>query len=404
MRLRQSHVINTRWYLLTVTPWILSIGVLVSTTASADFEVYFGRSIATKNHFSTSLSLGNLIPPSNAEPGLDMGSMPMNIQFNEYDPDYAFAAPLYILPNNELKSGIKNGKAVIDRSEKGEPIRPVSTSLSRRAVRQYGMLFYQPPVSLQTEKKRTEPYRSASARQKHIYYQNILSTSSIITHPSASIPSPATIMTGSTGSGISLSRGDGSTPALPRAQVLSSVSPVPLHLIPEEVGALPVSVPEIALNTERNNPAEKQPNFATLVSGRNASREERCLAEAIYFEARSEPPAGQAAVAQVVLNRVRSSLYPASICGVVYQNAHRHLSCQFTFACEGKSLKITEPASWAQAQKIAKEVLEGKTYLANVGGATHYHANYVRPYWSRKLNRKDKIGRHIFYQLKPGQR
>jgi spore germination cell wall hydrolase CwlJ-like protein len=70
-------------------------------------------------------------------------------------------------------------------------------------------------------------------------------------------------------------------------------------------------------------------------------KEQRCLAEAVYFEARSEPEAGQAAVAQVVLNRVRSGLYPTSVCGVVYQNRHRHLACQFTFACEGKALRTT---------------------------------------------------------------
>ena len=106
----------------------------------------------------------------------------------------------------------------------------------------------------------------------------------------------------------------------------------------------------------------------------NLSKEQRCLAEAVYFEARSEPPEGQAAVAQVVLNRMKSGLYPASICGVVYQNRHRHLACQFTFACEGKALRTTESESWDQAKRIASAVLEGKTYLADVGGATHYHA------------------------------
>ena len=131
--------------------------------------------------------------------------------------------------------------------------------------------------------------------------------------------------------------------------------------------------------------------------------EQRCLAEAVYFEARSEPEEGQAAVAQVVLNRVKSGLYPPSICGVVYQNRHRHLACQFTFACEGRALRITDRESWDSAKRVADAVLEGRTYVADVGGATHYHADYVQPSWSRRLKKMDVIGRHIFYKLRPGQ-
>lgn len=129
----------------------------------------------------------------------------------------------------------------------------------------------------------------------------------------------------------------------------------------------------------------------------------RCLAEAVYFEARSEPEDGQAAVAQVVLNRVKSGLYPNSICGVVYQNRHRYLACQFTFACEGKSLRVTDAASWKSAVKVSRAVFEGQTYLPDVGAATHYHADYVRPYWAKRLKKMDVIGRHIFYKLRPGQ-
>src|SRR5690606_27064918 len=95
-------------------------------------------------------------------------------------------------------------------------------------------------------------------------------------------------------------------------------------------------------------------------------REKRCLAEAVYFESRSEPEAGQAAVAQVVLNRVSSGLYPSSVCGVVYQNRHRYKACQFSFACEGKRLRITEPEAWATAVRIADEVMNGSTYISDV--------------------------------------
>jgi spore germination cell wall hydrolase CwlJ-like protein len=134
-----------------------------------------------------------------------------------------------------------------------------------------------------------------------------------------------------------------------------------------------------------------------VIDGDTLAKEQRCLAEAVYFEARSEEQDGRAAVAQVVLNRVRSGVYPGSVCGVVYQNRHRYLACQFTFACEGKSLRITEPEPWREAVRIARDVYEGRIYLAEVGASTHYHADYVSPYWAKKLKKMDVIGRHIFY-------
>ncbi|MCA3564087.1 MAG: cell wall hydrolase [Methylocystis sp.] len=134
-----------------------------------------------------------------------------------------------------------------------------------------------------------------------------------------------------------------------------------------------------------------------LVGIVTSEKEMRCLAEAVYFEARSEPERGQAGVAQVVLNRVRSGVYPSSVCGVVYQNRHRYLACQFTFACEGKALRTNEAGPWATAQRIARDVAEGRTYLPGVGNATHYHANYVRPWWARYMDRREKVGKHIFY-------
>ena len=105
----------------------------------------------------------------------------------------------------------------------------------------------------------------------------------------------------------------------------------------------------------------------------------------------------------MVQNRVRSDLYPSSVCGVVYQNRHRYMACQFTFTCEGKALRITDPGSWRTATRVAGDVLDGRTYLADVGNATHYHADYVRPRWAKRLKKMDVIGRHIFYKLRPGQ-
>ena len=145
--------------------------------------------------------------------------------------------------------------------------------------------------------------------------------------------------------------------------------------------------------------AAVHPAVALGLSGPAHARAERCLAEAIYWEARSEPERGQMAVAQVVLNRSVSGFYPRDVCGVVYQNAHRYLACQFTFACEGRrSLVPTEAGPWTRATTIAKEMMAGRLWLPEVGHATHYHATYVRPWWARSMNRLQQIGIHVFYR------
>jgi len=136
------------------------------------------------------------------------------------------------------------------------------------------------------------------------------------------------------------------------------------------------------------------------LQGKDYAKAENCLSKAIYFEARNEPIRGQMAVAQVVLNRVFSPYYPNDICAVVYQNAHRHLSCQFTFACDGKPETIRERGAWARAQRIARQALEAKVWLPDVGKSTHYHAAYVRPYWIREMNKMVRHGLHTFYRPK----
>lgn len=150
------------------------------------------------------------------------------------------------------------------------------------------------------------------------------------------------------------------------------------------------------------SPADQHPNIASFLATADLDKEQRCLAEAVYFEARSEPEQGQAAVAQVVLNRLKSEYYPKTICDVVYQNQERFLGCEFTFTCEGKSLVVTEPESWSVAVRLARQVMAGAIYNPDVGDSTHYHADYVRPYWAKALEKRDVIGRHIFYSLKPG--
>jgi spore germination cell wall hydrolase CwlJ-like protein len=134
------------------------------------------------------------------------------------------------------------------------------------------------------------------------------------------------------------------------------------------------------------------------LDGKSRVKAEKCLADAIYFESRGEAERGQMAVAQVVMNRVFSGFYPDNVCGVVYQNAHRHLACQFTFACEGKRLTVEEPDMWEQAKRISRDTLDGKLWLPEVGKSTHYHAYWVRPSWIHEMKRNWKFGVHTFYR------
>ena len=125
-----------------------------------------------------------------------------------------------------------------------------------------------------------------------------------------------------------------------------------------------------------------------------------CLAKAIYFEARSESKAGQLAVANVVMNRVKSSNYPNNICAVVYENHSKTKlhGCQFSFTCDGQHDRPKLGKQWDFAKKLAHKVMN-KSEKSRVVNASvlHYHADYVKPKWSRFMRRLTKIGRHIFY-------
>ncbi len=132
------------------------------------------------------------------------------------------------------------------------------------------------------------------------------------------------------------------------------------------------------------------------------AREQKCLAEAVYFEARGETVKGQVAVAQVVLNRVRNPAYPNTICDVVYQNRDWLNACQFSFACDGQRHRVTEMAQWRMAQQVAKTVSAGQIWLPEVGSATHYHALYVRPFWAPTMKKVARIGLHVFYRTYGG--
>ena len=141
---------------------------------------------------------------------------------------------------------------------------------------------------------------------------------------------------------------------------------------------------------------------APLPPGVFTAKEQKCLANAIYFEARGESLRGQAAVAQVVLNRVRNPTYPNTICGVVYQNQNLKNRCQFSFACDGKKDVIANRKIYKTAEDIAMAVTAGKIFLPEVASSTHYYAQYVSPGWARSMQKMKKIGLHIFYRTYGG--
>lgn len=183
---------------------------------------------------------------------------------------------------------------------------------------------------------------------------------------------------------------DGSTPALMMASVTTPMT----EEAPLEIGALPVTQLRLEI------PEDLKLGEGGQVSEKDYARQHKCLSEAVYFEARGEPEVGQYAVAQVVMNRVRSVYYPNTICGVVYENRHLRNRCQFSFACDGIADRVGDQASWARAERVATAVLKEGYYLADVGTSTHYHADYVRPRWIRDMVKEQKLGRHIFYRVR----
>lgn len=123
----------------------------------------------------------------------------------------------------------------------------------------------------------------------------------------------------------------------------------------------------------------------------------QCLSEALYFEARGETVKGQFAVAEVIMNRVESTRYPNTLCGVIKQGTGRKYQCQFTYNCDGYKDIIAEKQAYERVSKVARAVLDG------VGGdltkgATHYHTKHVRPSWSKVYTKTANIGVHIFYR------
>ena len=185
----------------------------------------------------------------------------------------------------------------------------------------------------------------------------------------------------------------------PAAQLAAPPAPEPLafrEVAPADAIALNAAVPFSTLP----NPAARAFKFAADSAG-DKTRSLECLTAAVYYEAAIEGADGQRAVAQVVLNRVRHPAYPNTVCGVVFQGAQRSTGCQFTFTCDGSLRRTPSAAGWKRAREIAEAALAGYVYKP-VGYATHYHTNWVVPYWSSSLVKAAQVGTHIFYRWTGG--
>lgn len=152
--------------------------------------------------------------------------------------------------------------------------------------------------------------------------------------------------------------------------------------------------------SSESNPAAR-PFVLKAASEADRLRSLDCLTAAVYYEAAIENDDGQRAVAQVVLNRMRHPAFPKTICGVVFQGSERSTGCQFTFTCDGALARTPSEAGWARARRIAEAALDGKVYKP-VGYSTHYHTNWVVPYWSSSLTKVANVGTHIFYRWEGG--
>lgn len=200
--------------------------------------------------------------------------------------------------------------------------------------------------------------------------------------------------------GLSSERG----PAEPQGKAIILDDPTFTALLEATLdeGTLPVVQGEDAIKMNAALPFSNAPILAAkpfFGVAADASVQDRalmCLTQAVYYEAGFEPEQGKRAVAQVVLNRMRHPAYPKSVCGVVYQGSDRRV-CQFSFTCDGSLFRTPAPGAWSTAQSVARAALSGYTE-PSVGYSTHYHANYVSPYWAPKLNKLAQIGAHIFYR------
>ena len=404
---QKSHI---SWTIELAAPWALGAALLVSFTAGAGQEVPSGGSRALISAHAAVMPR-DIVPPSHPLVGAAHAGRGFlhEARLNLGTPDLLAAVPDEIDPRMDLKRGAQSFPQ-IDRSHKGDPVVGLRPTLDGRlrdkdglAKSRLSLLAFTPDES-GLASTFSAPEGDAPGPDSVAGFEPWLDGETPVNPGAGGATSPTQGGSGSTyrPAHIAEREAQGATPATPRAAALGSSTPFAADQTPVEVIAhaslRPAAKPQINATIVPRDDGKR--NYLALIAPEKLEAEKKCLAQAIYFEARSEPEAGQAAVAQVILNRMTSGLYPESICGVVFQNRRHYHACQFSFACDGKSLRIREEDSWSQASRIADSVLRGETWLDDVGGSTHYHANYVRPRWARQLKKMDVIGKHIFYRLK----
>lgn len=175
------------------------------------------------------------------------------------------------------------------------------------------------------------------------------------------------------------------------AKELPPVEPVEYAAIdPDDARSINAAVPFV------KGPVPPARPFRFIGGSDDFARATDCLAAAAYYEA-GDDAVGQQAVVQVVLNRLRHPAFPKTVCSVVFQGAERTTGCQFTFTCDGALARAPSPAAWARARDIAAKALRGAVYK-QVGWATHYHTDWVVPYWSASLDKIAEVHTHLFFR------
>jgi spore germination cell wall hydrolase CwlJ-like protein len=357
------------WAGSAVAPWGIALGFVVSITAQAGQDPSWTGGLVAQGAGADRLSpvreallASRFGPPARfaARGGAEIPIL--EARWTLGAPEDLAAVPGEIEPNAAVKQGQQNFPA-IDRSRKGDPLVVLRPGFDARLRR---------PVVADEDGAANGPEDSPS--------------------PTAVAP-----VANFAASRPQRQFDDGATPSVPLEMALNSSTPTP-----SDGEAIVAARPPAQTTTAAQSDANGKPNYAALIDPKDSARQMRCLSEAIYFEARGEPEHGQAAVAQVVLNRVRSGIFPTNVCAVVYQDRNHPFACQFSFACEGKSLRVEEPGAWATATHIAEQVVSGANYNPKVAEALNYHANYVYPDWAGELRRVDRIGTHIFYAMRGG--
>ena len=333
---RQAHLSWSRvnWAVGVAAPWLLGAGLLAASVADAGQEVPAGASLAPISSKYAAVVPAELAPPPQLL-ATSFGAHSGRGLLREARLAVGASDQLASLPEDEAepRADLKKGASAfpeIDRRHKGDPLvglRPTIDGRLRqpdglRKMRANVLTFNQDDSAFATAFSLGEG--EAPGRIRCARFEAWQEGEAPVTQPGGgSSPSDAGALT-MRPAALAERMAQGATPAVPRAVALASSTPFAADQTPVEASC-------------------RDRGYLGLLAPDRVGAEKLCLAQAIYFEARSEPPAGQAAVAQVILNRMTSGLYPATICGVVFQNRSRTHACQFSFACEGKSLRVLDP-------------------------------------------------------------